>query len=465
MTQPLLHLDTLIHSLISFTASALCAFIIYSTVTLLCRRYGSITLTSPRLPARLDNGDTVRTLVERCVPSLQDGYRASWWLPNGHLQTIYSALGDFAKDDPVTYERCLLLLPDGGTVGIDIFPPLAVDLPAHSPVIMINHGLTGGSHESYVRNIVLALTKPLTAGGLGGRAVVVNFRGCASTPLTSPHLYSTGSTIDLHTAILYMASLFPDAPMLGVGFSTGAAVMTRYLGEQGSRCRLKAGIVLCCPLELRATAYSLDSQHIFPRIYSLSMAHKILRSLAPHLLPSSPLSWPSSNLHVHLPEILSLSSSRRHKWTLRASRVLELVAAKVGGSTEGFPFGGLEDFLEWACPGRWIGRIRRPTLALSARDDPIVSGDCLPFSAVRESTHFVLATVPQGGHLGWFDGPLFGPDRHRRWHVRPVLEFLRNVVSELPDLKLEPVVVRRQGRMFWAGEAGWEVVGRDPRNG
>jgi len=28
--------------------------------------------------------------------------------------------------------------------------------------------------------------------------------------------------------------------------------MTRYLGEQGERCRLRAAVVLCAPLELRA---------------------------------------------------------------------------------------------------------------------------------------------------------------------------------------------------------------------
>lgn len=103
-----------------------------------------------------------------------------------------------------------------------------------------------------MRNLVVWLTKPIAEGGLGGRAAVVNFRGCASTPLTSPHLYCSGNTIDNHTATTYLASLFPDAPLLGVGFSLGAAVMTRYLGEQGDKSRLRAAVVLYCPLELKA---------------------------------------------------------------------------------------------------------------------------------------------------------------------------------------------------------------------
>ena len=63
---------------------------------------------------------------------------------------------------------------------------------------MVLHGLTGGlyiclhtlaigpdlafpvigSHESYVRNILAPAVTPIDRGGLGYRAVVVNFRGC-----------------------------------------------------------------------------------------------------------------------------------------------------------------------------------------------------------------------------------------------------------------------------------------------
>jgi hypothetical protein len=54
-----------------------------------------------------------------------------------------------------------------------------------------------------------------------------------------------------------------------------------------------------------------------------------------------------------------MNMTARYKWTLRASHVTELIVAKVGGSCEGFPFDGLEGFLEWACPSLWLQRIRR----------------------------------------------------------------------------------------------------------
>ena len=47
-------------------------------------------------------------------------------------------------------------------------------MPENAPLIVICHGLTGGSHESYVRNVLSWVIKPVEQGGLGGRAVVVN---------------------------------------------------------------------------------------------------------------------------------------------------------------------------------------------------------------------------------------------------------------------------------------------------
>lgn len=56
-------------------------------------------------------------------------------------------------------------------------------------------GLTGGSHESYIRAVVTQAIKPKSEGGHGMRAVVMNFRGCGyPSVLTSNQLYHGGYT-------------------------------------------------------------------------------------------------------------------------------------------------------------------------------------------------------------------------------------------------------------------------------
>jgi len=78
------------------------------------------------------------------------------------------------------YCRTVIRLPDGGTLGIDMAPcsKEATDLPADTPIVVVQHGLTGGSYEPYVRSILAGAIAPKSAGGLGLRAFVVNFRGC-----------------------------------------------------------------------------------------------------------------------------------------------------------------------------------------------------------------------------------------------------------------------------------------------
>ncbi|QRW07497.1 alpha/beta hydrolase family protein [Ceratobasidium sp. AG-Ba] len=185
-----------------------------------------------RPPERTANGNSqddhkhnlsVRSLVETHCPSLVKDYKPTWWLPGGHIQTLFCVAGNFTAVDEVIYERTLLGLPDGGTLGLD-FTPRKEDrvLPPETPILVVLHGLSGGSHESYVRSILSQVCAPTSTGGLGYRAVVVNFRGCAGVPLTSPQFYSAGHTDDIRTALSYIQKTYPLAKLTGLGFSLGA---------------------------------------------------------------------------------------------------------------------------------------------------------------------------------------------------------------------------------------------------
>lgn len=66
-------------------------------------------------------------------------------------------------------------------------------------------------------------------------------------PVTSAQLYSAGHTDDLRSAVMYIRSLYPQAELLGLGFSLGASVLARYVGEEGDYCELKAACVVGAP--------------------------------------------------------------------------------------------------------------------------------------------------------------------------------------------------------------------------
>jgi len=59
-------------------------------------------------------------------------------------------------------------------------------------------------------------------------------------------MYSAGTTEDIATAVLYISQRFPNARLLGLGFSLGANVLARYLAQEGDECLLSSGCVLGC---------------------------------------------------------------------------------------------------------------------------------------------------------------------------------------------------------------------------
>lgn len=67
-------------------------------------------------------------------------------------------------------------------------------LPDDAPVLILLPGLTGGSHDSYVRHMVGA------ASMNGMRAVVFNSRGTSDGAVTSPQFYSASYTGDMRSA-------------------------------------------------------------------------------------------------------------------------------------------------------------------------------------------------------------------------------------------------------------------------
>ena len=65
-------------------------------------------------------------------------------------------------------------------------------------------------------------------------------------PITNPLFYSAGHTDDTRNALMYVANRYPKARLLGLGFSLGANVITRYLGEEREMARLHSACALAC---------------------------------------------------------------------------------------------------------------------------------------------------------------------------------------------------------------------------
>jgi len=282
------------------------------------------------------------------------------------------------------------------------------------------HGLTGGSYESYVRSILSVVCSAKERGGSGYRGVVVNFRGCAAVELTSAQLYSAGYTDDLRIALFYLSMKYPRARLIGLGFSLGANVITRYLGEEGANSKLISGCVLACPWDLRKNSINLEGSWFHRNIYSKTMGRNLLRLSLLHLNTIK-----KSTVECR-PDIEGLLKAKNPRLVDLDNMVIRFV----GGSSPPFPFPSSVAYQEWASSHNHIRTVRVPFLAINALDDPIVRD--IPIPIPEEASHTIIVITPRGGHLGWFQRQERAGFLHvERWSQRPVCEWLRATGDEL----------------------------------
>ncbi|KAJ3327445.1 hypothetical protein HDU76_011797 [Blyttiomyces sp. JEL0837] len=332
---------------------------------------------------------------EKCAGLAKGSFHPTPYLFNGDLQTIFASLVAQIPDNRVTYEREILNMPDGGVVSIDWSPnPSSESFDQSRPLLVILHGLTGGSHETYVQDLVLESNKK------NFNTVTVNFRGCANTELKSPQLYSGAYTDDIRGATNFIRKRFPFTPLFAVGFSLGANVLTKFVGEEGSHCPFLGFVSVANPFDLLTGSHALHRSWIGRNIYSNKMAVNLLRvyNMHRHLLANHPANLDESQI----------------------SSVRSITDFDEAITRRLFGFRTVHEYYRMGSSAQYVPDITIPGLLLSALDDPVASLEAIPVYEVCANPNVVLATTAKGGHIGWFEG-FFRP---KRWFAKPVVEFL-----------------------------------------
>ncbi|ETV67142.1 hypothetical protein, variant 5 [Aphanomyces astaci] len=169
-----------------------------------------------------------RRIVET---GLTQAYVPPWYATNAHVQLFMFCL--LPQVDVHTYDRELVAMEDGGQVALDW---IASTLPPSAPIVLVLHTLAGCSQD--MREFCHAATSS------GYRAVVFNKRGHGQSKLTTPRLQAFGCTSDMKAVLAHVQSTFPGVPVVGVGYSAGAGLLSSYLGEMGQHSKLAAGVLV-----------------------------------------------------------------------------------------------------------------------------------------------------------------------------------------------------------------------------
>ncbi|KAI1339059.1 carboxylesterase-like protein [Xylariaceae sp. FL0016] len=373
---------------------------------------------SPTVLKEKDGGKTdILKICQETVPTCQ----LNPLLFNGHLQTVWTAAR--AHGPPIHYKRKIFEADHAefnGSFAVDFvtepssesdgsLPPRTtyfseVDLfkmgsDDARPMLVVLHGLSGGSHEIYLRHAIAGLVE---SGDW--EICVVNSRGCAKSKITTGLLYNARATWDTRQVVRWLRKTYPNRPLFGLGFSLGACILTNYLGEEGSNCELKAAIAVANPWNLEIGSRVLKSTLIGHEFYQRHLGNS-LRRLA-------------SNHKEEIEKYTNVDMSDLFKVTYLYEFDRTYQCPTWGYPTE-------DAYYRDASSVDSLLNVRIPFLGLNSVDDPIATHLALPYAEARHNPYTVLCTTSLGGHLGWFE---MGGGR---WHAKPVCNFLNHMAFKI----------------------------------
>lgn len=327
----------------------------------------------------------------RDVPRPADDYAPARWLPGAHAMTVFASVGRVLPRLAVRRERWEL--PDGDFLDLD----RTTGLPPDAPLAVLCHGLEGSSTAPYVRGLARALAER------GVASLALNFRTCGGEPNRLARTYHSGETGDLAHVVERLAAERPGRALLVAGFSLGGNVVVKYLGERGDAlpAALRGGAAISVPFDLAAASRRLDGPGRLMWIYRERFIRRLRRKAA--------------------------RKAATHPGTFDAAAVArattfaefdELMTAPLHG------FASRDDYYARASSGQFLPGVRRPLLALSAADDPMVPEASLPVALAAASPAVRLVVTAQGGHTAFVDGL---PLRPGFWAERTAADYLASL--------------------------------------
>ena len=309
------------------------------------------------------------------------------------MQTIW---GPLFRRDRIRSRRERIATRDGDFVDLDWVD----EAPPGSPLVLVLHGLEGSSQSHYAVGLMRQ------AIARGWRAVTLNFRSCSGELNRRLPFYHSGHTDDLDEVVGLLTSRERELRLGIVGVSLGGNVLLKWLGERGSGAPVVGAVAISVPFDLASCARVLDRG---PRCWVYTA--NFLRTMRTKVIDKA----------ARDPELARLVDLAQLRRTRTFARYDRLVTAPLNG------FADEHDYWRRASSGPYVPRIRRPTLLVSALDDPIVPPDALP--RLADLPPAVRAEFPShGGHVGFIEGGW--PWRARSWAERRAVEFLAPLARE-----------------------------------
>ncbi len=303
------------------------------------------------------------------MPLLKDSsYTAPPFFANGHIQTIYPYF--FRSVANVSFERKRLELPDGDFLDLDF------SRVGSKKLVILSHGLEGNSESVYIKG----MTKKLNQYNYD--VLAWNMRGCSKELNRLKIFYHAGATYDLASVVDHAVSLNQYESISLIGFSLGANLTGKYLGERGNDIPsvIDKAIMFSIPADLNCSNRELHKKlnHGYMLEFLKTMKQKIVMK----------------NDIVNIEDIVDVKNVFK-------VRTVHEFTEKYTAPLHGFK--DANDYYSQSSAKQYLENIKVPSLIVNAKNDPILGKDCYPIRESRKNKNLFLELPQSGGHVGFVD--------------------------------------------------------------
>lgn len=329
-----------------------------------------------------------------------------FWLPGGHVQTVYTAL--FTRHHHIAFVRHRADTADGDFVDFDWTAPglfadklqnghqappdahlkntaakrwlqeddwQALPQTPDTQALVLFHGLEGSSRSHYIQAIAQYFR------ARGWVVVVAHFRGCSGFPNRMARAYFSGDSEEVSFVLNTVKARLPNARWYAVGTSMGGNALLKHLGEHVEASRfLQAAAAISVPTDLQAGGRYLSESTAGRYLYS----PYFLRSMRQKL----------NDKAKRFPGLID---------TLRLARVRTIYDFDDMYTAPMHGFANALDYWTRCSSKPVLQHIQVRCLILNALNDPFVPSQSLP-SSNDVSAQVLLHQPAQGGHVGFTTG-------------------------------------------------------------
>lgn len=309
---------------------------------------------------------------------LSKTFTPAWWLPEGHSQTLWRK---FTATQTAQHSRQRIELSDGDYIDLDwaLQPDAAIS--RSNKITVVLHGLCGCSESPYV----VSLQNLLSEGGHS--SVAMNFRGCSGTVNRLARAYHSGVSSDLDQVFAQLSSRYPNYEFNFVGYSLGANVLLKWLGETGGYEQVANAVAVSTPFQLAQCSQAMleGSSRIYGRYF-----FKVL----------------TSEFSKKLDHFKSIGAESEVKTLSALKQMHELetlwdfddhITAPLHG------FSNAQDYYSQCSSAGFIEHINTPTLLIHSSNDPLIPQTAIPQPKDLPAT-VEMELYAKGGHVGFISG-------------------------------------------------------------